>query len=96
MAAKIISFSSNGRAGKMKPSERFRAQEIYRPREDRTQKRFVPEAMNLSLVTTSHWAEKLSRLQSKGGGRIPQRSPSTLRWNNHNVNRKAAARGRTK
>lgn len=96
MAEKHVTLSPNLRGRKIKPAEHFLADEVYRTREDHTQKKFVPEAMNLSLVTTSRWAEKLSRPQRKGSGRVPRRSPSTLRLNNSNVKRKATARGRAK
>ena len=65
-------------------------------REDHTQKRFVPQAMNLTLVTTSRWTEPLPRPAAKGGGRTARRSPSTLRLNNSNVKRKSRARGRSR
>src|SRR6185369_1335469 len=77
--------------------ERFLTEEFHiGRREDHTQKRFIPEAMNLTLVTTSRWTDPVPRPKRKGGGRQPRRSLSTLRLNNSNVKRKSRARGRTK
>jgi hypothetical protein len=101
MAGKIIRFPGKRRGGTVKPPtdrpERFLTEEYHvGRREDHTQKKYVPEAMNLSLVTTSRWAEPEPRPQRKGSGRSRRRSPSTLRLNNSNVKRKSRARGRTK
>ena len=99
--AKIIRFPGKRRGGEAKPPtdrpRRFLTEEYHiGRREDHTQKRFVPAAMDLSLVTTSRWADPMPRPSAKGGGRSRRRSPSTLRLNNSNIKRKPRARGRTK
>lgn len=101
MAGKIIRLPGNRRGGPAKPPadrpERSFTEGFHiGRREDHTQNRFVPAAMNLSLVTTSRWAEPKPRPQPKSGGRQRRRSPSTQRLNNSNVKRKSRARGRTK
>src|SRR5439155_1258400 len=62
MAGKIIRFPGKRRGGTAKPPadrpERFLTEEFHiGRREDHTQNRFVPVAMNRSLGTTSRWAE---------------------------------------
>jgi len=101
MAVKIIRFPGKHRGGTAKSPtgrpERFLTEEFHiGRREDHTQKRFVPEAMNLTLVTTSRWTDPVPRPKRKGGGRQRRRSPSTWQLNNSNVKRKSRARGRTK
>lgn len=95
MAGTVSSIVRNRRK-KLKLRGLFLPEDIYRPRERHTQRRFVPAAMNLTLVTTSRWAEPMPRPQRKGGGRIHRRSPSTSQLNYSNVKRKATARGRAK
>jgi len=73
--------------------ERFLVEEFHRGRrEDHTQGKFVPAAMNLSprprLRTKPMSAEPLP----KTGGRQRQRSPSTYLLNRTNVKRKPSAR----
>jgi|GEM_PF-3636170 len=65
-------------------------------REDHTQKRYVPEAMNLTLVIAERWKPKKKVSGHKSGGRARRRSPSILRLNSSNVKRKPKARGRTR
>jgi len=72
-------------------------EEMYRcAREEHTQKRFVPRAMDFSLETASRWKPAVPRPESKGGGRAALRSPSTFLWDRSNVKRKPSARGRTR
>jgi hypothetical protein len=75
--------------------EQFLPEDIYHARERHTQKRFVPAAMNLSLVMESRWKPS-QQVTTLHGGRVRRRSPSTLQLNNSNVKRKATARGRGK
>ncbi|HEV2455215.1 MAG TPA: hypothetical protein VGY98_13205 [Verrucomicrobiae bacterium] len=78
----------------LKP-ERF-AGDLYRsPREDHTQKHFVPAAMTNSIQTTNRRKSTPSHSQPKA--RQPsQRGASTLLLNRSNVKRKPSARGRTR
>ncbi|HZF02444.1 MAG TPA: hypothetical protein VE344_11200 [Methylomirabilota bacterium] len=101
MAVKMIPIHAARRRGGALPPmdkpERFVVEEIHHGRrEDHTQKKFTPKAMNLSLMTTSRWKSSATELQRNVGGRIRRRSPSTLHLNNSNVKRKASSRGRTK
>ena len=102
MAGKIIAFPGKHRRSRIaRPPtarrERFLTEEFHvGRREDHTQKRFVPEAMDLTLVTTSRWADPLPQPKRKGGGRSRRRSPSTLQLNKSNPKRKSRARGRSK
>jgi hypothetical protein len=101
MAGKIIRFPGKHRREEAGPLtgrlRRFLTEEYHiGRREKHTQRRYVPAAMTLSLVTTSRWTDPLPRPQRKGGGRLRRRSPSTLQLNNSNVKRKPKARGRTK
>lgn len=69
-------------------------EDVYRGgREEHTQKKFVPTAMNESLVTTSRWKAPARRPQRVDGIQS-RRSPSTLELNRSNVKHKPAARGR--
>lgn len=75
--------------------ERF-VEKIFRgAREHHTQKKYVPMAMNFSLLATSRWKPPKRRPPASSAGRTGLRSPSTLRLNRSNVKRKPAARGRT-
>jgi len=71
-------------------------EDIHRgPRENHTQRKYYPVAMNLSLVTRSRWKPPLPQ------PRIfldiaPPRRPGTFALNSSNVKRKPAARGRTR
>jgi hypothetical protein len=81
----------------MDEPERFVVEEIHHGRrENHTQKKFVPMAVKLSLWATSRWKPNAPKPRRKGGGRIRQRSPSTLYLNRSNVKRKSAARGRSR
>jgi hypothetical protein len=78
----------------LKP-ERF-AGDLYRsPREDHTQKHFVPATITNSLQTTKRRKSTPSRLQPKAR-EAAQRGASTLLLNRSNVKRKPSARGRTR
>ena len=94
---KIIQFPGKRRSkSQVDQPERFSSRDLQRGRrEDHTQERYVPEAMNLTLTTKERWKPAKPRAGSKGG-RVRRRSPSTLQLNNSNVKRKSKARGRTK
>lgn len=70
--------------------------DLYRAgREDHTQRKFVPAAMDRSLVSRKRGKSPAARPQPKLAAGRDRRSPSTLRLNRSNVRRKPAARGRT-
>lgn len=71
-------------------------EEIYRPREPHTQKKFVQRAINLTLAPGNDSKNPADRPAPIAGARASRRSPSTLRLNRSNVKRKPAARGRTR
>lgn len=98
---KIIQFPGKQRGGVKKPPmgqpARFLTEEIHRGRrEDHTAEKFVPVAMERSLVAISRWEEPAPKPGRQAGGRVRRRSPSTLRLNNSNVKRRSSARGRAK
>ncbi|MBU6409799.1 MAG: hypothetical protein KGR98_05370 [Verrucomicrobia bacterium] len=94
---KIIPFPGNRRQPLKPPAhrpKRFLTEEFHRGRrEDHTQEQFVSRAMNQRLAAASRWKPPVPPSHSQPG-RLPHRSPSTLRWNIGNVKRKPAARGR--
>jgi len=76
--------------------ERF-TEEISRGRrEEHTQKKFVPVAMNGSLLTKNRRKLAVAKPQPLAGAQGQWPSPSTLQLNRSNVKHKPAARGRTR
>lgn len=65
-------------------------------REEHTQGKFVPAAMNLSLAGKNRWKRRVPEPRHAAAGRIRLRPPGTLQTNNSNIRRKPAARGRAK
>jgi hypothetical protein len=64
-------------------------------RENHTQKKYLPLAMEFSLLAASRWKPPRCPPPPSRSSRTRSRSPSTLRLNLSNVKRKPAARGRT-
>ncbi|HTV63021.1 MAG TPA: hypothetical protein VMH30_10690 [Verrucomicrobiae bacterium] len=65
-------------------------------REEHTQGKFVPAAMNLSLAAKDRRKRRAPEAPHRAAGRIRLRAPGTLQTDNSNIRRKPAARGRAK
>jgi hypothetical protein len=78
-----------------RPTPDYFVTDLYRgPRENHTQKKYVPVAMASALAAERRRRPAMPRPQHEVGGTMDLRSPSTLRLNRSNVKRKAASRGR--